>query len=207
MTDAATALRRHGTATVFEAAGGCARCLERIRPLWPGAEIAGPACVVEAPAGDNLAVHRALVDCPVGAVLVVATGGETGAAIFGDVLAAAAAYRGCVGLVTDGAVRDQERIRQLQFPVFCAGTTPAGAAKLMPGRVGVRVVVAGVEVSPGDWLVGDADGVIVLEAPHVEEVLARAHERARHEAALIERIRTGETTLDLLGLRPEEARP
>src|SRR5207248_3430188 len=98
-------------------------------------------------------------------------------------------------------------IRQLQFPIFCAGTTPAGAVKLMPGRLGVRVVVAEVEVCPGDWLVGDADGVIVLQAPDIEEVLARAQTRARLEAALIDRIRAGETTLDLLGLRPEEARP
>jgi 4-hydroxy-4-methyl-2-oxoglutarate aldolase len=207
MTDVAAALRRHGTATVFEAAGGCACCLDRIRPLWPGAEIAGPACVVEAPPGDNLAVHRALVDCAAGAVLVVATGSETRTAIFGEVLAVAAACRGCVGLVTDGAVRDGEQIRQLRFPVFCAGTTPAGAAKLMPGRLGVRAVVAGVEVSPGDWLVGDADGVIVLKVADIEAVLARAQDRARREAALIERIRAGETTLDLLGLWPEEARP
>jgi 4-hydroxy-4-methyl-2-oxoglutarate aldolase len=169
--------------------------------------VAGPVYIVEAPAGDNLAVHRALVDCAAGAVLLVATGAETRVAIFGEVLAVAAAYRGCAGLVTDGAVRDAERIRQLQFPVFCAGTTPAGPSKLLPGRIDVRVVVAEVAVSPGDWLVGDADGVIVLEADGLGEILAQAQVRVLRETALIERIRGGETTLELLGLKRAELRP
>jgi len=113
----------------------------------------------------------------------------------------AAIERGVHGLVTDGAVRDVRRIRDLGFPVFAAQTTPAGPTKQTPGELAVPVTLAGVEVQPGDWIVADDDGVVVLASSALERTLREAHDRSARETGLMERIRAGELTVDLLGLR------
>jgi 4-hydroxy-4-methyl-2-oxoglutarate aldolase len=196
----AAALREHGAATVLEAAGGNAAWLRGLRPVFAPTSLAGPAYTVSAHPGDNLALHLALADCPPGVVLVVATGGTTETAIWGDVMTIAAQQRGVAGLVTDGAVRDVARIRGLAFPVFAAGTTPAGPVKQDPGELAVQVDLAGVRITPGDWVVGDEDGVVALPAAELEETLSRAEERSRREAELMRRLEHGELTVDLLGL-------
>jgi 4-hydroxy-4-methyl-2-oxoglutarate aldolase len=191
----------YGSATIFEAAAGRAHWLRGLRPAWTGAELAGPAVTVSAPPGDNLALHRAVPECPPGSVLAAATGGTTDTAVWGEVLTVAALARGVAGLVTDGAVRDVARIRELGFPVFCAGTTPVGPGKAAQGELGSRIRLGGTDVAPGDWLVADDDGAVTVEADAVETTLAAAAERTRREAQLLERIRAGDLTLDLLGLR------
>lgn len=202
----ALALREHGAATVLEAARGRVAWLRGVAALWSPVALAGPAYTIAAPPGDNLAFHRALGECPPAVVLAAATGNATDAAVWGEVLTVAALERGLLGLVTDGAVRDARRIRELGFPVFAAGTTPAGAAKEEPGELGVRVRLGGVEVAPGDWLVGDEDGVVVVPADVLEETLDSASKRSRAEDELIERLRRGELTVDLLGLRERSTR-
>jgi 4-hydroxy-4-methyl-2-oxoglutarate aldolase len=139
--------------------------------------------------------------CPVGVVLVAATQASIETAIWGEVLTVAAIARGVLGLVTDGAVRDVGSIRRLGFPVFAVKTTPVGSAKRTPGQLAVPVELAGVKVVPGDWVIADEDGVVVVPAGGLQETLATANDRTRTEADLIKRIRGGELTIDLLGLR------
>jgi 4-hydroxy-4-methyl-2-oxoglutarate aldolase len=197
----ASALREFGSSTALEASQGRAAWVRGARALWSPVGLAGPAFTIEAPPGDNLAFHRALADCPPDVVLAAATGGATEAAVWGEVLTVAAVERGVLGLVTDGAVRDCRRIRELGFPVFAAGTSPVGAAKGHPGELGTRVRLGGADIAPGDWLVADEDGVVVVPAEALEETLGAATERRRVEDGWIERLRSGELTVDLLGLR------
>jgi 4-hydroxy-4-methyl-2-oxoglutarate aldolase len=170
-----------------------------VHPLWSPLTLAGPAFTIAAPPGDNLAFHRALAECPPGVILAAATGATTTAAVWGQVLTVAALERGVLGLVTDGAVRDSRLIRQLGFPVFAAGTTPVGAVKDQPGELEVHVELGGTHVAPGDWLVCDDDGVVVVPIDTLEETLVRATERRRVEDKWIERVRSGERTIDVLG--------
>jgi 4-hydroxy-4-methyl-2-oxoglutarate aldolase len=195
------ALRGHGAATVFEASGGRASWVRGLRAVWSPVALAGPAYPVAADPADNLALHRALAVCPVSVVLVAATQASVETAIWGELLTVAAIARGVLGLVTDGAVRDVASIRRLGFPVFAAQTTPVGSAKLTPGQLAVPVDLAGVKVVPDDWVVADEDGVVVVAAGELKEILAAADDRRRTEADLVHRIRGGELTIDLLGLR------
>jgi 4-hydroxy-4-methyl-2-oxoglutarate aldolase len=203
----AEALREHGAATALEASHGRAAWVRDVRPLWPALTLAGPAFTIAAPPGDNLAFHRALAECPPGVILAGATGATTVAAVWGQVLTVAALERGVLGLVTDGAVRDCQLIRQLGFPVFAAGTTPVGAMKDQPGELAVHVELGGAHVAPGDWLVCDDDGVVVVPIDRLKETLARAAERRQVEDEWIERVRAGERTIDVLGLPQGPARP
>lgn len=197
----ASALRELGSSTALEASQRRASWVRDARGLWSPVGLAGPAFTIEAPPGDNLAFHRALAECPPGVVLAAATGGAKEAAVWGELLTVAALERGVLGLVTDGAVRDCRRIRELGFPVFAAGTSPVGAAKEHPGELGTRVRLGGADIAPGDWLVGDEDGVVVVPADALEETLGAATERRLLEDGWIERLRSGELTVDLLGLR------
>jgi 4-hydroxy-4-methyl-2-oxoglutarate aldolase len=200
----AAALREHGAATVFEASGGSASWVRGLRAVWSPVALAGPAYPVATHPADNLALHRALAVCPVGVVLVAATQASVETAIWGEVLTVAAIARGVLGLVTDGAVRDVGSIRRLGFPVFAAQTTPVGSAKRIPGQLAVPVELAGVKVVPDDWVIADEDGVVVVPAGELKETLAAANDRRQTEADLVQRIRSGELTIDLLGLRERE---
>lgn len=165
--------------------------------------LAGPALTVSTRPGNNLLIHRALLQARPGEVLVVALT-EQGAdghdfGYWGDILTTAAIEKGIAGLVIDGCVRDIEAIRALGFPVFCRGTAIRGTAKAPEGEVGGSVRIGAVEIARGDLVVGDADGVVVLPAAQVAATLERAARRERKEHAIVEELKRGRSTMDLYG--------
>jgi regulator of RNase E activity RraA len=168
---------------------------------WPDASASGPALTVRGAPDDNLALHRAVDAVRPGELIVLDAVGRHGTAICGDIVARAAQRREAAGLVIDGPVRDLAEIARLGFPVFHRGTSPATPRKEVPGELRVPLVLGGVGISPGDLVVADADGIVVVAAADADEVLARADELATREDDLRERIDAGESTLDLLGLR------
>jgi 4-hydroxy-4-methyl-2-oxoglutarate aldolase len=198
--DPAAALLELGSATLGESGGQPMR--SRVRPAWPGARLAAPAYPVTCSPGDNLAVHVAVACAPVGSVLAVDVGSEPERGYWGEVLTTGAEARGLVGLVIDGCVRDTAALAAHGFPTFAVGAALPGATKAQPGRAGGVAIVGGVRVHARDWLVGDADGVTVIAAAALEEVLAAGRARAAKEEGFFERLRAGATTLTLLGLDP-----
>lgn len=168
--------------------------------------LAGPAYPVRVVAGDNRTIHLALQRVPAGSVLVVDAGGYRDRAVWGEVLTIAAMQAGVVGLVLDGATRDVEGIRDLAFPVFARGTSPAGPHKAGGGAVGEPISCAGVTVSVGDVVVADADGVVVVPAGRRAETWLAAQQRLVTEQAWIARIRSGESSASVLGLTDDASR-
>jgi len=196
--DSAAELARLGSATIGESGGHAAD--RRLRPAWSGATIAAPAYPVGCTPGDNLAVHVAVTTAPRGSVLVVDVGRVVDRGYWGEVLTTAAEAAGLAGLVLDGGVRDVAALEAHGFPVFSAAIALTGASKDKPGTVGVPVRVGGVEVTLGDWVVADVDGVAFVRGREVEDVLAAGREREAKEAGFFEALRNGSTTVGLLGL-------
>ncbi|HEY0416153.1 MAG TPA: RraA family protein [Gaiellaceae bacterium] len=197
----AVRLRALGAASVLDAAPGGAALGASIRALWAPTAAAGPAFTIETEPDDNLALHRAVAEAPAGAVVVAATGGGT-CAIFGDLLSQVALARGLAALVTDGLVRDSDRIRAVGFPVFCTGLSLASPAKRAWGRVGVEVQVGDAAIAAGDWIVADGDGAVVVPAAAAGATADAAEAVRAREAELVARAAAGEATVDQLGLRP-----
>jgi 4-hydroxy-4-methyl-2-oxoglutarate aldolase len=196
VTDAA---RGHSAATVYEASPSGHACDSGIRPVWPGARLAGPAFTVQGIGGDNLALHRAVATAPAGSVLVVDLQGAAHGH-WGEILAAAAGHRGILGLFIDGGVRDVAEQAALSFPVFARHVTVVDTGKEHPGRFGVPVRVGGVVVRPGDLVVGDADGVVVIPAQSIDSTLERADARVAAEQRALQAIRSGITTVEYYNL-------
>src|SRR5580692_437845 len=194
----AATLQRLGSATLGES-GGLATD-RRLKPAWPGAVLAAPAYPVGCTPGDNLAVHVAVTTAPAGSVLVVDVGQVPDRGYWGEVLTTAAEAAGLVGLVIDGGVRDVAALEAHGFPVVSAGVALTGATKDKPGTVGLPVRVGGVEVSAGDWVVADVDGVTFVPSALLDEVLVAGREREAKEAGFFAALRNGATTVDLLGL-------
>jgi 4-hydroxy-4-methyl-2-oxoglutarate aldolase len=172
----------------------------RIAAAWPGARLCGPALPVVCTPGDNLAVHVALTVAPAGAVLCVSVGDERELGYWGEVLTTGAEAAGVAGLVIDGCVRDVDALEAHGFPVFSSGIALTGATKNRPGSVGAPATVGDLTVARGDWVVGDRDGVVVIAAAALPEVLAAGRTRADKELGLFASLRSGATTVDLLGL-------
>lgn len=187
-----------GAATLGES--GARPMGPRIRAVWPGAAVAAPAYTVRCTPADNLAVHLGVTLAPPGSVLVVDASHEPERGYWGEVLTTAAESRGIVGLVIDGCVRDGAALEAHGFPVFSAGIALRGAAKTSGGAVGAPVTIGGVEVDTGDWIVGDRDGVAVVPAAQLDEVVAAGEQRAAKEAEMFVRLKQGATTVELLGL-------
>jgi 4-hydroxy-4-methyl-2-oxoglutarate aldolase len=161
------------TAELADAAGIPIAMDARIRPVWHGARLAGPAFTVRTPPGEHLAVREAAERAPVGVVLVADGGGELGFALWGDKMSKLALERGLAGLVVDGAVRDVDGIEALGFPVFAAGVVPTPPGRDRPGELDVPVRCGGLEVRPGDCVYGDSDGVVVVPREHHDAIVAR----------------------------------
>jgi 4-hydroxy-4-methyl-2-oxoglutarate aldolase len=168
-----------------------------------GDRIAGPAVTVEVVSGENLTIHRALARAPAGSVLVIAAAGNTERAVWGEILATAAVQRGLVGVVIDGVVRDLDRLGQLDLPTFARGSCPMGPHKGWRGRENVPVSCGGAVVHPGDVVVGDGDGVVVIPGSTAREVHEMASARLLQEADWLGGVRDGRSTLDVLELKED----
>lgn len=176
------------------------RAMEALTPLFQGARVAGPAKTAQIRPGQNAALHRAVHTARPGEVLVVDTGGDQRFGPFGDILATGCRHRGITGLVIDGTIRDSGEIRRMHFPVFCRGTNPSATAKTDPGEIDVEIHCAGVRLCPGDFVVGDEDGVVVIPQEIAVQVVKQAGAVVRKEDAIIKRLAQGETTLEIFGM-------
>lgn len=184
-------------ATVHEAAGRTGALSHAVKPIASGMKLSGAAFPLRLCPGDNLALHEALYEAPAGSVLVIDAYDYLEAGPFGEIMAVAAQVRGIAGLVTSGSVRDRDAIASLGFPVFSKGLSVKGTVKDVPARLRRPVVIDGVEIHPGDWVLGDSDGVVVIARERAELVLQRSIEREAKERVIIDRIRAGERTLDI----------
>jgi 4-hydroxy-4-methyl-2-oxoglutarate aldolase len=165
-----------------------------IRPILTDCHICGPAVTVSVAAGSLDGVIRAMEGVQEGDVLVIDAAGYIGAAAFGGMLALLAQQRGLAGTVVDGAIRDVAEQRRARYPVFCRGVTPAGPPHRSAGdRINDAIQCGGVPVSPGDLIVGDDDGIVVVPQKSLEEVLERSGELLAREAQWIELIRNGQS--------------
>lgn len=194
----ASTLLHLGSATIGESGGMATN--RRLKPTWPGAALAAPAYPVRCTPGDNLAVHVGVTKAPRGSVLVVDVGDVMDRGYWGEVLTTAAETAGVVGLVLDGGVRDVAALEAHRFPVFSATVALTGATKNQPGSVGSPVKVGGVTVAAGDWIVADVDGVAIVPADQLDNVIAAGRAREQKEAGFFTELKGGSTTIELLGL-------
>lgn len=161
----------------------------RIAPLAPSMRFAGPAITVEVRPGDNLMIHAAMAVAKPGDVIVVDGKGDLSSALMGEIMSQQCVALGVAAVVIDGAVRDSEAIRELGFPMYAAGLNPNGPTKFVPGRLNHPISIGGVTVHPGDLVVGDADGVTVIERAKAAAMLPLAAEKVAAETKRIEDIK------------------
>jgi 4-hydroxy-4-methyl-2-oxoglutarate aldolase len=190
-----------GVATLHEAQGRTGLLRPYMRPIHSAARVAGSAVTVLCGPGDNLMIHAAIAVVQPGDVLVVTTFSESTDGMFGELLAESCLAHGVAGLVIEAGVRDTVEIAALGFPVWSRAVSAQGTSKTIAGSVNVPVVCAGVSVDPGDVIVGDADGVVVVPRERAAAVLAAADQRLAEEARTRARLKAGELGLDVYGLR------
>ena len=183
---------RYPSSILADVAGRRGALHGRIAPLAPSMRFAGPAITVEVRPGDNLMIHAAMAIAQPGDVIVVDGKGDLGSALMGEIMSQQCVALGIVAVVIDGAVRDSEAIRELGFPMFAAGLNPNGPTKSVSGRLNHPISIGGVSVCPGDLVVGDADGVTVIERAKAAAMLPLAAEKVAAEAKRIAQIKSRE---------------
>ncbi|MET8991651.1 4-carboxy-4-hydroxy-2-oxoadipate aldolase/oxaloacetate decarboxylase [Nonomuraea wenchangensis] len=194
-------LAAYGVATVHEALGRTGYLGPRLRPAWPGARVGGTAVTALCWPGDNLMIHVAVEQCREGDLLVVATTSPCADGMFGELFATALRHRGVRGVVIDAGVRDVAELRAMGFPAWSAAVSAQGTVKATAGAVNVPVAIGGQVVRPGDVILADDDGVLVVPRGDLERGIAAAGARAAKEAATREAFMKGELGLDRYGLR------
>lgn len=206
--------RRLPVANVSDCLSRMSAAGSRLRPLHRGGGLAGPALTVRTRPGDNLFIHKALDLAEPGDVIVVDGGGDLTNALIGEIMVSYARSRGIAGFVMNGAIRDLDTIAAGDFPVFAAGVTHRGPYKDGPGEINVPVAIDGMVIAPGDLILGDADGVVVVAFDAVDSIGRAAEEKGIAEAKTLADIAAGrldtgwiDAALARIGCAPEPADP
>ena len=194
-------LGAQGSATVSEAQNRLGLMQPYLRPIFPTARVAGSAITVLCHPGDNLMIHAAIEVCRPGDVLVVATTSPSTCGMFGELMGTSCQTHGIRGLIVDAGIRDVADLTTMQFPVWAKAISAQGPLKAVPGSVNVPIVCAGVNVRPGDIVVGDVDGVVIVPREQAAEVARLGQERVAREEQVRARLKAGEYSANFYGLR------
>jgi len=190
-----------GVSTAHEALGRSGLMKPYMRPIYPGASIGGPAVTVLTQPGDNWMIHVAVEQCRKGDVLVVGCTADNTDGMFGELLATAMRARGVIGLIIDAGCRDVKPLTEMNFPVWSKAVSAKGTVKATLGSVNVQVVCAGVNVEPGDVVVADDDGVVVIPKALAVETSQKAQKRKDDEDGKRKQLEAGTLSLDMYKMR------
>ena len=198
---AVATLEALGVSTAHEALGRSGLMKPYLRPIWPGASIAGPAVTILAQPGDNWMIHVAVEQCQKGDVVVLGCTADNTDGMFGELLATSLQARGVKGLIIDAGCRDVKPLHDMSFPVWSRAISAKGTVKATLGAVNIPVVCAGVNVEPGDVVVADDDGVVIIPKKLAVETAQKAQKRFDDEDGKRKRLASGELGLDMYNMR------